>query len=182
MTARRQPTRQTESRLSTGSHLFFLTSEVACLFRVSSRTISRWVYDGLLPCRFQYCGGTFYRRVFLAEEIDKLIESFPSQADLDCDHPPGPRKQRVESILRIKRMHQLYSSRARAIRMTKRLAKAYGIPEGELNDNENAEPATLDRESARRWNAQPERPSDLGRDRSGEGWQDSWNDDEEGKG
>ena len=173
MTARRQPTRQTESRLSTGSHLFFLTSEVACLFRVSSRTISRWVYDGLLPCRFQYCGGTFYRRVFLAEEIDKLIESFPSQADLDCDHPPGPRKQRVESILRIKRMHQLYSSRARAIRMTKRLAKAYGIPEGELNDNENAEPATLDRGSARRWDMQPQPPSGLDRGSTEDsGWDD----------
>ena len=86
MATQRQPGRQTESPLSAGSRLFLTTSEVAGLFGVCNRTVLRWAHDGLLKGRFQYLGGSFCRRVFLTEEVGKLIDEFlPTKADLDFD-------------------------------------------------------------------------------------------------
>ncbi|MCZ6625266.1 MAG: helix-turn-helix domain-containing protein [Deltaproteobacteria bacterium] len=168
MPPQRQPTSQSDSRLSPGSSLYFTVQEVAGLFRVSTRTVFRWVHDGLLQCRYQFFGGSFYRRVFLAEEIGKLIDEYlPSQDDLECEHPPGPRKQRVEAIKRLRGMSRLFAGKARATKLSKRLTAAYGITEAEL-DNENAEPATPDRVSSRRGSNYPDRPSIS--DRSDEGW------------
>lgn len=161
MATQRQPAGQTNKKLSIGSRLFFTTPEVAALFGVCNRTVLRWASDGLLKCRYQYFGGSFCRRVYLTEEIGKLIdEFFPTKEDLDFEHPPGPRKQRVEAIKRLRGMSRLFAGKARAAKLTKRLTEEYGIAEDEL-DNESAEPAILDRGSARRRDIYSQPPSGL---------------------
>ena len=141
---------------------------MAALFRVTRRTVRRWVHDRLIQPRYRLRGGSCYELVFLEPEVDRFASAYlPSAEDLDREADPRGRNDRKAKILRIRNMLRAYAGKATAARMTKRLVKEYGITEDEL-DNESAEPATPDRVSSRRGSNYPDRPSSS--DRGDEGW------------
>jgi len=161
---------------------FFTSAQVASAFQVSKRQLYRWVRDRLIRPRYRLRGGACYELVFLESEVNRFMDEYlPNPEDLDWKHEPRSRKQRVEAIRRIRNLHRIYVGRAVATKMARQLARAEGIDETELEQNKdnpetnNQEPATLDRGSARRWDMQPQPPSDRGLT------DDEWGDDFEGK-
>ncbi len=131
-------------------------------FGVSPRTIYRWVKDRQIVGRYKYQGGTRLKLFFEEQAVLQFMaQNMPTSEDLSLSYEPQTGKQKVEMIRRIRGMARAYAGRATSARLTKQLTAEYGITEDDLDDNENAKPATLDRGPARRWDMQSERPSGL---------------------
>ena len=178
MTAQGRTMTKTDNQLSPPTRLHTVRS-LSNFFGVSERTIRRWCADKLIVGRYKYQGGTCLKLFFTEGAVLRFMdENMPTMEDLDLNRGPQTGKQKVELIRRIRNMHRAFASKAQSTKLTRRLTAAYGIPEGVLDDNENAEPATLDRESARRWDMQPERPSGLDPGLTGDS---DWDDEMEGK-
>lgn len=67
-----------------GNHEELLTpSEVAALFRVDPKTVTRWAKSGKLSC-VKTLGG---HRRYLASEVNALLEGVPAQRPAPNDQP-----------------------------------------------------------------------------------------------
>jgi len=156
-------------------------------FEVSPRTIYRWVKDRLIVGRYRYEGGTRLRLFFTEEAVLQFMdENMPTMEDLDLNRGPQTGEQKVEMIRRIRNMHRIFAGRAVATKMARRLARAEGIDDAELEQDEHdsqakaAEAVNLRHGLGRREGDYLNRPSTL--DPSGEESRDSdWDDDFEPK-
>ncbi len=154
---------------------FLTVAELASQFKVTCRTVRRWIHDGIIHPRIRLRGGTCYQYIFPESEINRFFdEYFPQPKDLDLTHETGSRKNRVEMIRRIRNMHRIYAGKATAAKVAKKLAKEHGLKETELESHQedyrdqDKQPAILDHRPGRSWNyqdTQPEMPKDRGQDR-----------------
>jgi len=169
---------ENQFRFGTGEQLYYTLGETSAAFRVRPRSVRNWIRKKWLTPHFRLLGGRI-QTVFSTRELMNFADWYlPTQASLDA---PGERGSHRDKINRIRARARGSAIRASQASMKKRLADVYGIQtEQDEDDPETNDqgPATLDRRSARRWNMQPERPSDLDRSFTEERWED----DEEGKG
>jgi len=183
MTAQGRAMTESESQPSTPTRLHTVKS-LSIFFGVSERTIRRWCADKLIVGRYKHQGGTRLQLFFTEEAVLQFMDEYmPSPADLDVEHEPRSRKQRVETIRRIRNMHRAFGRRAGGAKMARRLARVEGIDEAELEQDEHDSQAKAEEVVnlrhglvVRRESDYPDRPSVS--DRGDEGWDE----DVEGKG
>ena len=142
---------------------FFTLKEVAEALPLSKTTIKRLVRAGLIVPRYQLLSGRCYRLIFTAAEVLRFMDQyFPTPEDLG---PPtnktGSRKERAETIRRLRNLHQVSIGRVNAMRR----AKEGGLVKSEPEIQE-AEPVILDR-PPRRGPNQAETPRDYERSLGG---------------
>ena len=166
---------------------FLTVAELAALFRVTRRTVRRWVHDSLIQPRYRLRGGSCYELVFLEPEVDRFASEYlPTPKDLDWECEPRRKNERKDMIRRIRNMHRIYAGKATAAKVAKKLAKEHGLKETELESHQedyrdqDKQPAILDYRPGRSWNyreTQPETPKDRGQDR----WDDPdrWEDEDD---
>jgi DNA-binding transcriptional MerR regulator len=97
--------------------------DIAAAYRVSPRTVRRWVADGLLkPRGYRRIGGSALEMLFTADEIEEFMNNYLlAPGDLDPSKTPKGAEQRAAQMRRIIGTLRVYAGKAAASKVAKRL-------------------------------------------------------------
>ena len=98
--------------------------DLSTLFRVTSRTVRRWVHDGLLkPKGYKLRGGNSIELVFTQAEVEKFLDWYLiNPRDLDLTSKPKGPKERAAQLRRIIGTLRMFAGKATASKAAKQLA------------------------------------------------------------
>jgi len=146
-----------QSPFSRGPQTYLVVKELAGFLRLSPRRIRQLVHDGYLSCCYRLLGNRL-QMIFFESDIQKFWDwYFITPGDLALTQKPRGSKERVAQVRRLVGTMRVSAGKAAAARAAKDLAKEYGAPADELD--EDAESATPGRGSSWRRSNPPQPPS-----------------------